>query len=62
MIDILRLIGDLQARGAHTEMHTVHVDLAREGLALVRLCHVRVLILEQRHLDLNFLLAAALID
>ena len=43
-------------------MHAVHVDLAGEWLSLVHLGHIRVLVLEQWHLDLNFLLAAALID
>ena len=62
MVDILRLVGDLQARRAHSKMHAIHVNLAGEWLSLVRLGHVRVLVLEQWHLDLNFLLASALID
>ena len=62
MVDILRLVGDLQARRAHSKVHAVHVDLSGEWLALVYLRHVRVLVLEQWHLDFNFLLAAALVD
>ena len=61
MVDIQGLIGNLQARTAHAKVHTIHVNLTREWLALINLCHISAFVLEERHLDLDFLLPTALI-
>lgn len=61
MIDILRLVSDLKAGAAHAKVHTIHVNLTWEGLALGGICHVGVLVLENRHLNVD-LGSAALID
>ena len=57
MVDVLRLVSYLQARTAHAEMHTIHVNLTREWLTLGSYFHICVFVLEDRHLDLDFLLA-----
>ena len=45
MLDVLRLVSDLQTGTAHAEVHTIHVDLTWEGLSFGRIRHVSVLIL-----------------
>ena len=62
MVDVLGLVGDLEAGAAHPEVHAVHVDLAGEGLRLTALLHVRVLVLEEGHFNFDLLFAATLVD
>ena len=57
MVDILRLVGDLQARRAHSKMHAVHVNLTGKRLILGSFLQVGPLVREDRHLDLDLLLA-----
>ena len=56
------LVGNLQARATHAEVHAVHVDLTCMWLSLAHLRHVRILVLKQWHFYLNLLLAAPLVD
>ena len=58
MVDILGLIGDLKATTTHAKVHAVHVNLTGVRLALGSFLHVGPLVGEDRHLDLDLLLAA----
>ena len=58
MVDILSLIGDLQARTSHSKMHAVHVNLTGIWLTLGSFLQVGSFVGEDGHLDLDLLLAA----
>ena len=62
MLDVLRLVSDLQTGTAHAKVHTIHVDLAWEGFPLGRIRHVSVLILIQGHSDINLILITPFIN
>ena len=53
MVDVLAFVGELQTGGAHSEVHAVHVDHARERLTLGGLRQVRVFVRVQGHLYFN---------
>ena len=55
MVNVLTFVSNLKATLTHAEMHGVHVDVPREWLILCYFRHICVLILEDGHLDLNFL-------
>ena len=57
MVDILTFISDLQARTSHAKMHAVHVNLTGKRLILGSFLQVGPLVREDRHLDLDLLLA-----
>ena len=58
MVDIHRLISDLQTGTAHAEVHRIHVDVVRDRLGFRRLAGVGVFVLEERHFDLDLFLSA----
>ena len=54
MVHILRLIGELQARGTHAVVHRIHVDLPRHvtlQLELVTDAHQLILLMLEDILD-----------
>ena len=58
MVYIHRLIGDLQTGTAHAEVHRIHVDVVRDRLSSRWLAGVGILVLEERHFDLDLFLSA----
>ena len=55
VVDRARLVRNLQATLAHSEMHSIHVDETWEGLLFGWLSNVCVLVLVDWNLDFNFL-------
>lgn len=49
MVDVHRLVGDLETRTSHTEMHAVHVNLTGEWLIFCGLRQVRVFVSVEGH-------------
>ena len=56
MVDVLRLVGDLQARTAHGKVHAVHVNLTGIRLALSGFRYICAFVLEDGHSDVHLLL------
>jgi hypothetical protein len=57
MLDTLRLVGDLETRVTHAEVHGIHMDLACKRLLLTCI-HISVNVLIDGAKNLNFLLSA----
>ena len=55
MVDVHALVGDLEAGAAHAEVHGIHVNLAWVGLGLRYGIHIRLFVLVQGNLNVNFL-------
>ena len=54
MIDVHRLVGDLEAGASHSKVLTIHVDLSWYWLIICIFRHVSLNILVERNLNINF--------
>jgi hypothetical protein len=55
MVDVLGFISYLQTTTAHTKVHSIHIDLTREGLLVARLGKVCVDVFEDGYEDLDLI-------